>query len=226
MERMPVIFVADGSPRMFDDPEWQAQLHEWGTSLPRPKAILVFSAHWLQRPITLGPTTTVPLTYDYYGFPDRYYEVQYPTPGAPDLAQRVVDLLAGTGPIMQDPERGLDHGAFVPLMYLLPEADVPVLSVSQPTLEPAVLFELGRRLAPLRNEGVMVTAAGLLTHGHEPGKRMVPGAPTPSFNMEFDAWVADTLARRDYDALLDYQERAPGVQLALPTVEHLSLIHI
>jgi 4,5-DOPA dioxygenase extradiol len=226
MDRMPSIYVADGSPRMFDDPEWQAQLHTWGQALPRPKAILIFSAHWAQAPLTLGPTETVPLTYDYYGFPERYYEVEYPSPGAPHLAQRLVELLDGIGPIYQDPKRGLDHGAFVPLMFMYPEADVPVLSVSQPTFDPRSLFELGRRLAPLREEGVLVTGAGLLTHGHAPGRGMVAGDPTPSFNREFDAWVADQLDRRDYDALFAYREKAPGVNMALPTVEHFTPLFI
>ena len=225
MDRMPVIYVADGSPRMFDDPEWQGQLGAWGQALPKPKAILIFSAHWLQWPLTLGPTTTVPLTYDYYGFPQRYYEVDYPAPGAPELAQRVVDLLQDAGPIQQDPTRGLDHGAFVPLMFMDPDADVPVLSVAQPSLEPQVLFELGRRLAPLRHEGMLIAGAGLMTHGHEPGRPMSPGEP-PRFNKEFDAWVAEQVEQRDYEALFDFQERGPGAHMALPTVEHFTPLFV
>jgi 4,5-DOPA dioxygenase extradiol len=218
---MPAIFLAHGSPMLLDDAAWVAQLADWGRALPRPKAILVLSAHWEARPATLGATRTVPLVYDFYNFPARYYQVTYAAPGAPDLAARVKALLSPKQPVAEDPQRGLDHGAYVPLVAMYPQADVPVLQLSLPSLEPAALFELGRALAPLRREGVLIMGSGFLTHNL---RRMDfnPDAPPPAWASEFDAWCGDVLARRDVDALLDYRNRAPGVQIALPTHEHFA----
>jgi 4,5-DOPA dioxygenase extradiol len=175
------------------------------------------SAHWEQRPVTLGATRSVPLVYDFYGFPERYYETSYPAPGAPELAARVRDLLRGEGiACADDPERGLDHGAYVPLVAMYPGADVPVLQVSMPVLDPEELFDLGRALAPLRDEGVLVFGSGFLTHNMAFAFR--PGIP--AWAREFDAWAAEALSRFDVDALKDFQARAPAARMALPTWEH------
>lgn len=216
--RMPAIFLAHGSPFLLDDREWIAQLRAWAAAVGRPSSILMLSAHWEQRPVTLGATRRVPLVYDFYGFPERYYRVTYPAPGAPELAARVEALLGATQPVVRS-DRGLDHGAYVPLVAMYPGADVPVLQVSLPTLEPGTLFELGKALAPLRREGVLIVGSGFLTHNLR-AMDMTPGAATPAWASEFDAWAADVLARHDMDALLDYRSRAPGVRLALPTHEH------
>jgi 4,5-DOPA dioxygenase extradiol len=216
---MPAIFIAHGSPLLLDDPGWVADLNRWARAMPRPEAVLMLSAHWEEKPVTLGATRTVPLLYDFYGFPSKYYEVEYPAPGAPRLARRVRELLGATQPVAEEPERGLDHGAYVPLAAMYPEADLPVLQVSLPTLDPATLFEMGRALAPLRREGVLVAGSGFLTHNMRAFDPR-PDPPTPSWAGEFDAWSAETLARRDADALIDYRRRAPGALLALPTQEH------
>jgi 4,5-DOPA dioxygenase extradiol len=216
--RMPAIFLAHGSPFLLDDTEWVADLRAWAGAMPRPTAVLMLSAHWEQKPVTLGATRTVPLVYDFYGFPESYYRVTYPAPGAPELARRVRQLLGTTQPIAGS-ERGLDHGAYVPLVAMYPAADVPVLQVSLPTLDAPTLFELGRALAPLRREGVLVVGSGFLTHNLR-AMDMRPDAPTPAWAAEFDTWAADVLARQDADALVDYRNRAPGVRQALPTHEH------
>ncbi|HWN80577.1 MAG TPA: class III extradiol ring-cleavage dioxygenase [Candidatus Udaeobacter sp.] len=214
---MPVIFAAHGAPVLLDDAAWMGELAAWAAALPRPQGILMISAHWEKRPTTLGATRTVPLVYDFYGFPARYYETRYPAPGAPGLAARVQELLrAGGMESTADSERGLDHGAYVPLVAMYPAADVPVLQISMPGLDPAVLFELGRALAPLRDEGILVFGSGFLTHNMHYAFR--PGIP--QWAREFDAWVADALARFDVDALLNFQTRAPAAQMALPTWEH------
>ena len=215
--RMPVIFAAHGAPVLLDDELWMGELAGWARALPRPTAVLMVSAHWERRPTTLGATRTVPLVHDFHGFPERYYATRYPAPGAPELAQRVRGLLRAAGQELADePERGLDHGAYVPLVAMYPGADVPVLQVSMPVLDPAALFELGRALAPLRDEGVLVFGSGFLTHNMRYAFR--PGIP--GWAREFDAWAAEALERFDVDALLGFRERAPAAATALPTWEH------
>jgi len=217
-DRLPSIFLAHGSPFLLDDAEWIAQLGRWAAAMPRPRAVLMLSAHWEEKPVTISATRPVPLVYDFYGFPARYYQVTYPAPPAPEVAQRVRDLLGPTQPVM-DSDRGLDHGAYVPLIAMYPEADVPVLQVSLPNLEPQTMFDLGKALAPLRREGVLIVGSGFLTHNLR-AMDWSPDATTPSWAAEFDAWAADVLARQDMDKLLDYRSRAPGVRMALPTHEH------
>jgi 4,5-DOPA dioxygenase extradiol len=215
---MPAVFLAHGSPLLLDDQKWVGELAAWARALPRPRAVLMLSAHWVDRPITIGATRRVPLVYDFYGFPAKYYEITYDAPPAPELATRVRGLL-GAEPIAEAPDRGLDHGAYVPLVCMYPGADVPVLQVSLPTLDPTELFALGRTLGPLRREGVLIVGSGFLTHNLR-SMDFRPDAPVPSWASEFDAWTADVLTRRDVDALLDYRQRAPGVRQALPTHEH------
>ncbi len=179
----------------------------------------MLSAHWEEAPATLSATRPVPLVYDFYGFDEKYYRVQYPSPGAPELAARIKSLLSDRRIATADSERGLDHGAWVPLIPMYPEADVPVLQLSLPRLDPRTLLELGRALAPLRDEGVLIVGSGFLTHNL---RAFVSRAdqPTPAWAAEFDAWTAQALRRRDVDALLDYRAQAPGVRQSLPTHEH------
>ena len=222
---MPTLFLAHGAPPLLDDARWMEELQGWAHALPAPRSILMISAHWEARPISLGATTTQPLVYDFYGFPEQYYQQRYPAPGAPELAARVRALLAGHGPIADAPQRGLDHGAYVPLVAMYPEASVPVLQLSLPTLDAPELFQLGRALAPLRDEGVLIIGSGFLTHNLR-RVQWSADALTPSWAAEFDGWCADVLARRDVDALLDYRRRAPAVALALPTHEHFAPVSV
>lgn len=216
---LPALFVAHGSPMLIDDATWVRELRAWTEAIPRPSSILVISAHWVDRPITLSATQPVPVVHDFYGFPSRYYEMAYPAPGAPALARRVRELLAPTGPVVEDPKRGLDHGAYVPLMAMVPGADIPVLQMSLPGMDPAELVEVGRRLAPLRSEGVLIVGSGFLTHNMR-AIDFRSGASVPSWAAEFDAWAAEALGRRDVDGLVAYRDKAPGVRIALPTHEH------
>jgi len=219
--RMPAIYLGHGAPPLVDDPIWPVQLSQWSASLPRPSAILVVSAHWEQAPVTIGATRPVPLVYDFWGFPERFYQVNYPAPGAPELAQNVARLLAPETQVWQDPERGLDHGAYVPLTVMYPEADIPVLQMSMPSEDPRVLIEVGRRLAPLRDEGVLIMGSGFMTHSFDAIRRARMGnGGVPSPLSEFDAWAAEAVAGKDLDALLDYRETAPGLSYAHPTVDH------
>jgi 4,5-DOPA dioxygenase extradiol len=213
----PVLFLAHGAPPLLDDNGWIGELAAWAKALPRPRAILVISAHWEERPLAIGATRPVPLIYDFYGFPERFYRLKYPSPGAPELAARIRGLLDGANiPWIDEPERGLDHGTYVPLLCMYPAADIPVLQISLPSMDPKELHAVGRALAPLRDEGVVIIGSGFLTHN----LRALSLRETPAWASDFDAWTADVIARRDLDALLDYRARAPGVREALPTHEH------
>ena len=215
--RMPAIFAAHGAPVLLDDEVWMKELASWAKAMPKPKSILMVSAHWEERPTTLGATTPVPLVHDFYGFPEKYYRLKYPAPGAPELASRVRELLKEKGvACAADPRRGLDHGAYVPLVAMYPEPDVPVLQVSIPGLVPDELVTLGRALAPLRDEGVLIFGSGFLTHNMQYAFR--PGVP--GWAREFDAWTEESLRRLDIDALGDFRAKAPGAEMALPTWEH------
>jgi 4,5-DOPA dioxygenase extradiol len=217
--RVPALFLAHGAPPLLDEAGWVRELADWSADLPRPESILMISAHWEERPVTIGATRTVPLIYDFSGFPRRYYEQTYAAPGAPALAERVRGVLRGTQPVAGDPERGLDHGAYVPLVAMYPNSDIPVLQMSLPSENPQELFDLGRALRPLREEGVLIIGSGFITHNLRTIDWSGKSLP-PQWAREFDEWAAEALARRDVDALLDYQGRGPGAQTALPTREH------
>ena len=225
--RLPALYLGHGAPTLLDDETWPGELAAWARALPRPKAILTVSAHWQSAPLTLGATIPAPLVYDFYGFPERYYRVRYDSPGAPELAARVKALMPPDEPVAERPERGLDHGAYVPLIPMYPEADIPVLQMSMPDLEPAHLFEIGRRLAPLREEGVLVMGSGFLTHGLPFIHQYWDGRPgAPEWSIEFDLWAAEQLDRGDLDALFDFRNRAPGMPYAHPTVEHFAPLFV
>ncbi len=225
---MPVIYLSHGAPPLADDTEWTGQLAAWSADLPKPTAILVVSAHWEEAPLTLGATETVPLVYDFWGFPERYYQVEYAAPGAPDLAAKVRELLKTPQHDVHDaPARGLDHGAYVPLVEMFPAADVPTLQMSMPTLDPTTLFEVGRRLRPLRDEGVLILGSGFTTHNlrlidmHRPSD-----APAPGWSREFDDWIERAIAARDIDAVIDFLNKAPAATLAHPRTEHFAPLFV
>jgi 4,5-DOPA dioxygenase extradiol len=224
---MPVLYLSHGAPPLADDRVWTGELAAWSADLPRPAAILIVSAHWEHAPLALSATRTVPLVYDFWGFPDRYYTVRYPAPGAPELADSVRKLLATPGmPVHDEPTRGLDHGAYVPLVEMYPDADIPVLQVSMPSLDPVVLMNLGRRLAPLRDQGVLIIGSGFFTHNLSEITMADPAVVAPSWSAEFDIWGAETLAARDFDTLVDFLHKAPSGQLAHPRTEHFAPLFV
>ena len=213
---MPVLFLAHGAPPLLDDVEWVKQLATWAAALPKPRAVLMVSAHWAVLPAAIGATTPVPLVYDFYGFPRHYYEMTYPSPGAPELASRVESALQSSSiPYARVEDRGLDHGAYVPLMCMYPAADVPVLQVSLPGLDPKAVFDFGRALSPLRDEGALIIGSGLLTHNLREGF-----GGTAQWARDFDAWARERLEARDSDALIDFRSKAPAAARNHPTIEH------
>lgn len=224
---LPSLYLSHGAPPVFDDTHWMSQLFGWSQSMLKPKAILIVSAHWESAPLGISsPDVGTPLVYDFGGFAPVYYQMTYPTPEAGDLARRVAALMPATESVYQHSQRGLDHGAWVPLKVMYPYADVPVLQMSMPTQDPQKLFDLGRRLRPLREEGVLIIGSGFMTHGlRHATRQMLLENEIPGWSSEFDAWVAEAMSRGDFETLAAY-DRAPGMPYAHPTVEHFTPLFI
>jgi 4,5-DOPA dioxygenase extradiol len=224
-DRMPALYIGHGAPPLLDDPVWSGQLAAWAQDLPRPTAILIVSAHWESAPLSLS-AQGVDLVYDFGGFAPKYYQMTYPTPDASALARRIAGLMPATEPVHQHTSRGLDHGAWVPLKIMYPDADVPVLQMSLPTDDPHRLMRLGERLRPLREEGVLIIGSGFLTHGLPFLTDWSIDAAVPGWSRDFDLWAGEALARGDVDLLADYRAKAPGMPYAHPTVEHYTPLFI
>lgn len=223
----PALFLSHGAPPLVDSELWVSQLQALSADLPRPTAILVVSAHWEQAPLTIGSTDpTVGLTYDFWGFPDRYYRTTYWSPGAADLARRIEAMMPDGEAIAHDRARRLDHGAYVPLTVMYPDADIPVLQISLPTLDPQRLLDLGGRLAPLREEGVLIIGSGFTTHGLPFLTDPSPDAVPPAWSSEFDAWARERFDAGDVESLIDFRHRAPGMPYAHPTIEHFAPLFV
>lgn len=222
---MPALYIGHGAPPLLDDPVWSGQLAAWARDLPRPKAILIVSAHWESAPVSLS-ASQAPLVYDFGGFAPKYYEMTYETPDATALAQRVAAMMPDGEPVHQHVSRGLDHGAWVPLTIMFPEADIPVLQMSLPTDDPHRLMKLGERLRPLRDEGVLIVGSGFLTHGLPYLTDFRIDADVPGWSRDFDLWAGDALTRGDVDLLSDYRAKAPGMPYAHPTVEHYTPLFV
>jgi 4,5-DOPA dioxygenase extradiol len=218
---LPALYIGHGAPPLLDDAQWMAQLSAWTLSMPKPRAVLIVSAHWEAAPLMLSaPGAGTPLVYDFGGFAARYYTLTYPTPDATAFAAEVASLMPDTAPVHQHPSRGLDHGAWVPLKVMYPLADLPVLQLSLPTADPLALLALGARLRPLRESGVLVIGSGFLTHGLPFLTRaMITEGLVPGWSSEFDQWAAEALGRGDVDALASYRQ-APGMPYAHPSAEH------
>lgn len=213
---LPSLFVSHGAPFTLDDPQWLDDLYDWAGLMPKPRAIVIVSAHWEQAPVSITAAAAgTPLYYDFSGFHPRYKTLPYATPEATDLARRLAGLLGPT-PVHTFADRGLDHGAFIPLMAMYPAADVPVVQLSMPSLDPNALLAFGARLRPLREEGVLVIGSGFMTHSFAVFRRPELAADTRAF----DEWAVDALARGDADSLADYRIKAPGAAVAHPTAEH------
>jgi 4,5-DOPA dioxygenase extradiol len=218
---LPAIYLSHGAPPLFDDGPWLRELFAWAQALPKPKAILIVSAHWEQAPLMLSaPAAHTPLVYDFGGFHPRYYAMKYDTPDASELAKSVAAMMPDTISLHQHPSRGLDHGAWVPLMAMYPLGDVPVLQLSMPTHDTDKLMAIGARLAPLRAEGVLVIGSGFMTHGLPYITRDMLRGGVPSWSADFDTWAAEALARGDVAELAAYASRAPGMPYAHPTPDH------
>lgn len=220
MSRAPSLFVSHGSPMFALEPgRLGPELVEIGQRLPALTAIVAVSPHWQTRGVRVTGAQTLETIHDFGGFPAPLYALQYPAQGAPQLASQVLELLQAAGfEATLDARRGLDHGAWVPLRYLKPAADVPVLQVSMPhDLDAAGALRLGQALAPLRAQGVLVVGSGSLTHNLYEFRQHIQD---PEYAQAFADWVADAVARGDVEAVVHYRERAPHAVRAHPTEEH------
>ncbi len=220
----PVLFVSHGAPTTVMEPEapFGAALRAFGERV-RPAAVAIVSAHWQTRAPAVRVTGAArpPLIYDFGGFPDAMYRMQYAAPGAPELAREIVDALltakvdgAPKWAAEVDETRGWDHGVWTALKLAYPAADVPVVQLSLPTASPAALLAMGRTLAPLRAQDVLVVGSGTVVHNLRAVGVEAPWAHA------FDAWFADAIARHDLQALAAWRVRAPQAALAHPTSEH------
>ncbi len=216
---MPVLFLGHGSPmNAIEDNTWSQSWRHLGRRLQRPRAILCVSAHWETRGVYVTATSAPETIHDFYGFPQALFDVRYPAPGDAELAQRVATLGADV-PIRLDAGRGLDHGAWSVLWPMYPAADIPVLQLSLDTRQPGAWhYALARRLAPLREEGVLIVASGDIVHNlglfrfHEHG--------APDWALRFRDEVNQRIAARDHAALCDWPALGRDAQLAIPTPEH------
>ncbi|HEY4625232.1 MAG TPA: class III extradiol ring-cleavage dioxygenase [Blastococcus sp.] len=224
---LPGLYISHGAPPLFEDAGWMRELHDWARALPRPRAVLIVSAHWESAPLSITSTQPTELVYDFGGFDPLYYTFRYDTPDAGDLARQVVGLMPATEQVHQHARRGLDHGAWVPLKIMYPTADVPVLQLSLPTEDPEKLLALGERLRPLREQGVLVVGSGHMTHGLPfLTREMWLENKVPGWSADFDAWAADALARGDVAELARFRTAAPGMPYAHPTVEHFTPLFV
>lgn len=224
MSRMPTLFVSHGSPETaVRDTPASRFLKGMAATLPRPRAILVVSAHW-ETPTPVVATAEQPTTvYDFGGFDPRLRQIKYAAAGAPDVSMRAGELLAASGfKVAADPRHGWDHGVWVPLHLMYPAHDIPVAQVSiQPHENPAHHYRLGKALKPLRDEGVLILASGALTHNLAAFRGQPVDAPAPAWVSEFADWFEASLTTDRRLDTLDYRAKAPHAVLNHPEDEHL-----
>lgn len=231
MTTLPSLFISHGSPMMalLRTPahDFLAGLGAVIDHIARPRAILCVSAHWESHEPTVSTVAAPETIYDFGGFPDELYRLHYPAPGAPDLARQVAVLLADAGLACDtDNDRGLDHGAWIPLLLGYPGADIPVTQLSiQHHLGPGHQLAVGRALAPLRQDGVLILGSGAITHNlGDVQQRRASGlpvdGPSPDWATEFESWISDKVETGAMADLADYRAQAPHAAMAHPRDEH------
>ncbi|NVO04960.1 MAG: dioxygenase [Rhodoferax sp.] len=217
----PVFFISHGAPTFALEPgQLGPQLQALGAQLNGVRAVLVVSPHWQTRGVAVSSTAAPETIHDFGGFPAKLYDLGYPAAGAPDIAVQTARLLSAAGfATAIDRRRGLDHGAWVPLFHLLPEAQIPVFQVSMPyDLNTEQALQLGRALAPLRAEGVLILASGSMTHNLGEFRRGV--AAGDHYVQEFSHWVKTAVLANAVQPVLRYRSEAPHAERAHPTEDH------
>jgi len=226
----PALFVPHGAPTFALRPGAAgAAIATAARALPLPRAIVIVSAHWDTAEPTVGFAERLETIHDFWGFPDELYALRYPATGCREAANEVVAAIKAAGlPVRQDAERGLDHGAWVPLRLMFPDADVPIIPLSiQSRSGPAQAYLLGQALAPLAARGFLVIASGNVTHNLRDYQQAARnGGQTPAYVRQFTDWLAERLYAHDIPALLDYRRQAPGAVQAHPSDEHLLPLYV
>lgn len=219
--KAPVLFISHGAPTFAIEPgDLGPRLTALGDQLQGVRAVLVVSPHWQTRDVKVMTTAQPPTVHDFGGFPAELYTIQYPAPGQPDVAQEAARLLSAAGfSTSLEANRGLDHGAWVPLFHMLPQAHVPVFQVSMPvSLTTAQAVALGQALAPLREQGVVIVGSGSMTHNlHEFFSGQTEPAP---YAVAFAKWIQTAVQSRSTQALIRYRSEAPHAARAHPTEDH------
>lgn len=221
---LPSLFVSHGSPMLAVEPgRTGPMLHQLGTTLPRPQAIVVMSPHWATPAPRVGNLLKQRVIHDFGGFPSALYELDYPASGAPALAERITGLLRDAGlPAQTDDSWGLDHGTWVPMRYLYPQADIPVVQLSmQPHLPALYHYQVGQLLAPLASEGILLIGSGSFTHNLRELRRSELDADTAPHTLEFLQWFLQHMRAGDLETLLNYRQLAPHAVRVHPSDEHL-----
>ena len=216
-QKLPVLFISHGNPMTVFDQTSAREYQDWRDSLPQARAMLIFSAHWESDSLLMGETVAHnTIIYDFYGFPQQLYELQYPAPAADFLVTPIRQLLGYEVPVSN---RGIDHGVWVPLLHMWPKADLPILQMSLPVaFDNRDLHNLGRQLAPLREQGVLIVGAGTLTHNLRDGLAHKYQSP-PEWARRFDAWVETSLLN-NREQLLIWERVAPNASMNHPSAEH------
>ena len=225
MTSLPTLFVPHGAPTFALAPGAAgAAIRRQADQLTRPRAIVIISPHWETRVPVVGTADRLETIHDFWGFPEPLYQMRYPASGCREAAERVIAVIRDAGlPVAQDGQRGLDHGAWVPLRLMYPDADIPVVPLSLPSAGgPAGAYQLGQALAPLVEENFLIIGTGSITHNlrdFQMARQL--GGQTPAYIREFADWLAACTEAADLAALLDYRQQAPSAVRAHPTEEHL-----
>jgi 4,5-DOPA dioxygenase extradiol len=227
---LPVVYISHGSPMVaVEKDDYTRALGRMGESLPLPRAIVVVSAHWeAPAPVRVGLAAMPETIHDFGGFPEELYRLRYPCPGEPKLAAEIQALLAEAGIVsVGDERRGLDHGAWVPLLHAYPGAEIPVLEVTLPQpRSPAALLALGQALGPLRKQGVLLIGSGGIVHNLRRVHFGDKNAPVDPWAKAFDDWVRSRLESGDVASIADYQAQAPESGRSVPTTEHFDPLFV
>jgi len=227
---MPVVFISHGSPMVaVEKDDYTAALRRMGETLPLPKSIVVVSAHWeTSAPVRVTLSEQPETIHDFGGFPDDLYRLNYPSRGNPELATEILSLLAAAGiPAVGDGQRGLDHGAWVPLRHAYPGAEIPVLEVTLPMpRSPSSMLRLGQALAPLRKQNVLPLGSGGIVHNLRRVRFDDKNAPVEPWAQSFDDWIRRRLESGDVASIADYKAQAPEWAAAVPTTEHFDPLFV
>lgn len=224
MTRQPALFLAHGAPTIaIENTEITRAYHRFGERLHSARAVVIVSAHWQTAAVAyVNAVARPPLIYDFGGFPDELYRLRYDAPGDPALAAEVAKLLQ----VPLEEQRGWDHGVWTPLLHLLPDQETPIVEISLPyPATPHDLLAMGAKVAPLRDDGVVIAGSGVIVHNLALARFTQRNAPPDAWAQSFDDWVAACIAARDFDALAAYSDR-PEARGAVPTVEHFQPLFV